>query len=137
MAESESPGRVYKPIFIEEAFFLSHLPTTTVLRYEFSVSVSFQVSYIRFAIVRNDVCKSICWVSLVYLPWSSPWLLPPSGEARLIAIDTSCSNLSWNTTDDTLRQVSVILGCSSVLRLASCLIAYVPNYRHLPTLDRS
>ncbi|PPQ78884.1 hypothetical protein CVT26_011706 [Gymnopilus dilepis] len=41
---------------------------------------------------------------LCVCPRVSPQLLLVSGGARLIAIDTSCSNLSWNTTDETLRQ---------------------------------
>ena len=53
-----------------------------------------------------------------------PYCFSFLGEARLIAIDTWCSNLSWNTTDDVLRAVS----CDALQGVLFCDFCVLSRY---------
>ena len=109
-AESELGYSTYlSPILIRIHSSLPCPSTTTVPSVQVSSRFR-QVSCIRFLYCRVSVMSTKVYVGsvLCVCPRVSPQLLLVSGGARLIAIDTSCSNLSWNTTDETLRQVSLV-----------------------------
>ena len=100
-----------KPYLNASKAFPLFLSTTTASLSELSVSVSFRTRVIGSTIFNSSIMSAKVYVGSVCAfvsvhPWASPvrW---SRGSKTNSGSDLIASNLSWNTTDETLRQVSV------------------------------